>query len=161
MGLQADQRVLKDLVEEKLPRLAAHLVQHGVDVTLVTFHWFLVVFVENLPGHVLLPLWDAFLYEGSKVCVEEEWAGLKQVWLQWAGLSGGLQMRWAVLTQGGGAVSGGLLVSWARLTKGGGVVSGGLQVRPGAAQVQGGGAAAAARRLGPLPLPALLPQDCD
>lgn len=143
MGLQADQRVLKDLVEEKLPRLAAHLVQHGVDVTLVTFHWFLVVFVENLPGHVLLPLWDAFLYEGSKVCVEEEWAGLKQVWLQWAGLSGGL------------------LVSWAGLTKGGGVVSGGLQVRPGAAQVQGGGAAAAARRLGPLPLPALLPQDCD
>lgn len=68
MALQADQRVLKDLVEEKLPRLAAHLVQHNVDVTLVTFHWFLVVFVENLPGHVLLPLWDAFLYEGSKVC---------------------------------------------------------------------------------------------
>lgn len=79
--------MLKDLVEEKLPRLAAHLVQHGVDVTLVTFHWFLVVFVENLPGHVLLPLWDAFLYEGSKVGGQEiRGVGLKQAWLQWVDL---------------------------------------------------------------------------
>lgn len=52
---------------EKLPRLAAHLEGHGVDVSLVTFNWFLVVFVESLPSDILLPLWDAFLYEGSKV----------------------------------------------------------------------------------------------
>lgn len=74
------------MMEEKLPRLAAHLAQHGVDVTLVTFHWFLVVFVENLPGHVLLPLWDAFLYEGSKVGGQGIevglWAVLKEALLQ-------------------------------------------------------------------------------
>uniref|UniRef100_A0A3B5M4Y1 Rab-GAP TBC domain-containing protein n=1 Tax=Xiphophorus couchianus TaxID=32473 RepID=A0A3B5M4Y1_9TELE len=43
--------------------LAAHLEGHGVDVSLVTFNWFLVVFVESLPSDILLPLWDAFLYE--------------------------------------------------------------------------------------------------
>ncbi|XP_034546767.1 TBC1 domain family member 2A [Notolabrus celidotus] len=64
---QADQRVLKDLLSEKLPRLAAHFEDHQIDVTLVTFNWFLVVFVESLPSDLLLPLWDAFLYEGTKV----------------------------------------------------------------------------------------------
>ncbi|XP_038142634.1 TBC1 domain family member 2A isoform X1 [Cyprinodon tularosa] len=64
---QADQRVLKDFMAEKLPRLAAHFETHGVDVSLVTFNWFLVVFVESLPSDILLPVWDAFLYEGTKV----------------------------------------------------------------------------------------------
>lgn len=65
--MQADQRVLKDFLSEKLPRLAAHFDEHAVDVSLITFNWFLVVFVESLPGDILLPLWDAFLYEGTKV----------------------------------------------------------------------------------------------
>ncbi|KAM9795573.1 TBC1 domain family member 2A [Neosynchiropus ocellatus] len=64
---QVDQRVLKELLMEKLPRLGLHLDQHGIDVSLVTFNWFLVVFVESLPSDILLPLWDSFLYEGSKV----------------------------------------------------------------------------------------------
>ncbi|XP_028271333.1 TBC1 domain family member 2A-like isoform X2 [Parambassis ranga] len=64
---QADQRVLKDFLAEKLPRLAAHFEDHGIDVSLITFNWFLVVFVESLPSDILLPLWDAFLYEGTKV----------------------------------------------------------------------------------------------
>ncbi|XP_018535092.1 TBC1 domain family member 2A isoform X3 [Lates calcarifer] len=64
---QADQRVLKDFLAEKLPRLAAHFEEHSIDVSLITFNWFLVVFVESLPSDILLPLWDAFLYEGTKV----------------------------------------------------------------------------------------------
>ncbi|XP_037635464.1 TBC1 domain family member 2A isoform X2 [Sebastes umbrosus] len=64
---QADQRVLKDFLAEKLPRLAAHFEDHNIDVSLITFNWFLVVFVESLPSDILLPLWDAFLYEGTKV----------------------------------------------------------------------------------------------
>ncbi|XP_065814886.1 TBC1 domain family member 2A [Labrus bergylta] len=64
---QADQRVLKDLLLEKLPRLAAHFEDYSIDVSLMTFNWFLVVFVESLPSDILLPLWDAFLYEGTKV----------------------------------------------------------------------------------------------
>ncbi|TKS65012.1 TBC1 domain family member 2A [Collichthys lucidus] len=64
---QADQRVLKDFLSEKLPRLAVHFEDHSIDVSLITFNWFLVVFVESLPSDILLPLWDAFLYEGTKV----------------------------------------------------------------------------------------------
>ncbi|XP_039866238.1 TBC1 domain family member 2A-like, partial [Simochromis diagramma] len=64
---QADQRVLKDFMAEKLPRLASHFEDHNIDVSLVTFNWFLVVFVESLPSDILMPLWDAFLYEGTKV----------------------------------------------------------------------------------------------
>lgn len=66
-ALQADQRVLKDFMAEKLPRLAAHFEEHSVDISLITFNWFLVVFVEGLPSDILLRLWDAFLYEGTKV----------------------------------------------------------------------------------------------
>ncbi|XP_068460319.1 TBC1 domain family member 2A [Clinocottus analis] len=74
---QADQRVLKDLLVEKLPRLAAHFEEHGIDVSLITFNWFLVLFVESLPSDILLPLWDAFLYEGTKVIFRYALALLK------------------------------------------------------------------------------------
>ncbi|KAJ8015546.1 hypothetical protein DPEC_G00027250 [Dallia pectoralis] len=64
---QADQRVLKDVMAEKLPRLSAHFEEHEVDISLITFNWFLVVFVESLPSDILLRVWDTFLYEGTKV----------------------------------------------------------------------------------------------
>nr|XP_023668248.1 TBC1 domain family member 2A-like [Paramormyrops kingsleyae]XP_023668249.1 TBC1 domain family member 2A-like [Paramormyrops kingsleyae] len=64
---QADQRVLKDIMMEKLPRLMAHLEEHSVDLTCITFNWFLVVFVESLTSKILLRIWDAVLYESIKV----------------------------------------------------------------------------------------------
>ncbi|XP_066523071.1 TBC1 domain family member 2A isoform X2 [Hoplias malabaricus] len=67
LGSQADQRVFKDFMAEKMPRLVAHLELHNVDVSLVTFNWFMVVFVESLPSDTLLKIWDAFFFEGSKV----------------------------------------------------------------------------------------------
>lgn len=66
-GFQVDQRVLQDLLSEKLPRLMAHLGQHHVDLSLITFNWFLVVFADSLISNILLRVWDAFLYEGTKV----------------------------------------------------------------------------------------------
>lgn len=62
-----DQRVLRDLLSEKLPRLTAHLGQHHIDLSLITFNWFLVVFADSLISDLLLRVWDAFLYEGTKV----------------------------------------------------------------------------------------------
>lgn len=62
-----DQRVLQDLLSEKLPRLTTHLGQHRVDLSLITFNWFLVVFADSLISDILLRVWDAFLYEGTKV----------------------------------------------------------------------------------------------
>ncbi|ELW69837.1 TBC1 domain family member 2A [Tupaia chinensis] len=64
---QVDQRVLQDLLSEKLPRLTAHLGQHRVDLSLITFNWFLVLFADSLISDILLRVWDAFLYEGTKV----------------------------------------------------------------------------------------------
>ncbi|XP_040594614.1 TBC1 domain family member 2A isoform X2 [Mesocricetus auratus] len=64
---QVDQRVLRDLLSEKLPRLTAHLRQHHTDLSLITFNWFLVVFADSLISDILLQVWDAFLYEGTKV----------------------------------------------------------------------------------------------
>lgn len=64
---QVDQRVLQDLLSEKLPRLTAHLGQRHVDLSLITFNWFLVVFADSLISDILLRVWDAFLYEGTKV----------------------------------------------------------------------------------------------
>ncbi|NWZ66410.1 TBD2A protein, partial [Acrocephalus arundinaceus] len=64
---QVDQRVFKDFLSEKLPRLKAHLEQYRIDVSLITFNWFLVAFVDSLVSDILLQVWDAFLYEGIKV----------------------------------------------------------------------------------------------
>nr|XP_056704912.1 TBC1 domain family member 2A [Euleptes europaea] len=67
IGSQVDQRVFKDFLSEKLPRLTAHLEHHRIDLALVTFNWFLVVFVDSLISDILFRVWDAFLYEGTKV----------------------------------------------------------------------------------------------
>ncbi|XP_018425487.1 PREDICTED: TBC1 domain family member 2A [Nanorana parkeri] len=66
-GSQVDQRVFKDFFSEKLPRLTAHFQQYKIDLSLITYNWFLVVFVDSLVSDILLRVWDAFLYEGTKV----------------------------------------------------------------------------------------------
>ncbi|XP_059500120.1 TBC1 domain family member 2A isoform X2 [Stegostoma tigrinum] len=66
-GSQVDQRVFKDFLSEKLPRLTSHFDQYNVDLSYITFNWFLVVFVDSLQSNILLKVWDAFLYEGTKV----------------------------------------------------------------------------------------------
>ncbi|XP_053559207.1 TBC1 domain family member 2A [Bombina bombina] len=66
-GSQVDQRVFKDFLSEKLPRLTAHFQQYKIDLSMITFNWFLVVFVDSLVSDILLRVWDAFLFEGTKV----------------------------------------------------------------------------------------------
>ncbi|XP_042310528.1 TBC1 domain family member 2A isoform X3 [Sceloporus undulatus] len=67
IGSQVDQRVFKDFLAMKLPKLTAHLEHHRIDLALVTFNWFLVIFVDSLVSDILFRVWDAFLYEGTKV----------------------------------------------------------------------------------------------
>ncbi|KAK5620148.1 hypothetical protein CRENBAI_001525 [Crenichthys baileyi] len=67
LGSQVDQRVFKDLMSEKLPRLHAHFEHHKVDFSLITFNWFLVVFVDSVVSDILFKIWDAFLFEGPKI----------------------------------------------------------------------------------------------
>ncbi|KAJ8344505.1 hypothetical protein SKAU_G00318340 [Synaphobranchus kaupii] len=67
LGSQVDQRVFKDLMCEKLPRLHNHFESYKVDFSLITFNWFLVVFVDSVVSDMLFKVWDAFLYEGPKI----------------------------------------------------------------------------------------------
>nr|CDJ93005.1 Pleckstrin homology and RabGAP TBC domain containing protein [Haemonchus contortus] len=68
IGAVADQKVLRDLVTEKLPRFAAHLRQFEVDLSLFALSWFLTCFVDVMPHQIYLPIFDVFLYEGNKRC---------------------------------------------------------------------------------------------
>jgi hypothetical protein len=49
---QADQRVLKDLIEKLMPDVTAHLEDLGVELPAVTFGWFLSLFTDSLPIQV-------------------------------------------------------------------------------------------------------------
>jgi len=63
---QADQRVLREIVNEKFPRLLRHLDANGVELGLITFNWFLTAYVDCLPPETLMRIWDCFLFEGAK-----------------------------------------------------------------------------------------------
>ena len=79
VGPQIDQAVFKDLVAEKLPVLSEHFDTHGVDPSLFSLNWFLCLFVDTLPVNTYLHIWDAFLFEGSKVLFRYALAILKSV----------------------------------------------------------------------------------
>ncbi|KAL6010272.1 hypothetical protein ACLOJK_000703 [Asimina triloba] len=66
-GCHVDQRVFKDLLVKKCPRIAAHLEAMEFDVSLVTTEWFLCLFAKSLPSETTLRVWDILFNEGAKV----------------------------------------------------------------------------------------------
>ncbi|KAF8977420.1 hypothetical protein BGZ46_007407 [Entomortierella lignicola] len=80
---QADQRVLKELVQEIMPRLSLHFQEMNVDLTAVTFSWFLTLFTDCLPVETLLRVWDIFFVEGMivvfKIAVAILWMNEKEI----------------------------------------------------------------------------------
>ncbi|KRZ87015.1 TBC1 domain family member 2B [Trichinella sp. T8] len=77
IAAQADQRVLDEIVHEKLPKVYAHLHSFEVDLSLFTSSWFLTIFVDNFPHQTYLNIWDCFLFEGNKVLFRFAIAALK------------------------------------------------------------------------------------
>ncbi|VDM40713.1 unnamed protein product [Toxocara canis] len=63
----ADQKVLRDLVGEKLPKFSNQLKKLEVDLSAFTLSWFLTCFVDIFPHAIYLQTFDVFLYEGNKV----------------------------------------------------------------------------------------------
>ena len=61
------QAVLQTLVTRHLPRLAATLATHSIDLGLVSLNWFLTLFAGSLRTRCLLRVWDLLFYEGSTV----------------------------------------------------------------------------------------------
>ncbi|XP_016043775.1 small G protein signaling modulator 3 isoform X2 [Erinaceus europaeus] len=81
LGVQTDQRVLRHLIVQYLPRLDRLLQEHDIELSLITLHWFLTAFASVVHIKLLLRLWDLFFYEGSLVlfqttlgmlCLKEE-----------------------------------------------------------------------------------------
>eukprot|EP00118_Oscarella_pearsei_P017856 m.179668 g.179668 ORF g.179668 m.179668 type:complete len:936 (+) comp39227_c0_seq9:595-3402(+) len=67
LASQVEQRVFREIFGEKLPRLNSHFEAYNIDLSLITFNWFLTIFVDNTPMETTLRIWDSFLYEGTKV----------------------------------------------------------------------------------------------
>nr|XP_043630837.1 TBC1 domain family member 2B-like [Erigeron canadensis] len=66
-GCHVEQRVFKDLLTKKCPRLSVHLEALGFDVSLVATEWFLCLFSKSLPSETTMRVWDVLFYEGAKV----------------------------------------------------------------------------------------------
>jgi hypothetical protein len=67
IGVQADQRVLRQLMTSYLPNLDLALKQHDIELSLITLHWFLTIFASVVHTRILLRVWDLFFYEGSTI----------------------------------------------------------------------------------------------
>nr|XP_006821156.1 PREDICTED: small G protein signaling modulator 3 homolog [Saccoglossus kowalevskii] len=67
IGVQADQRVLRQLLVSYLPDLDHVLKEHDIELSLISLHWFLTAFASVVHMKVLLRLWDLFFFEGSVV----------------------------------------------------------------------------------------------
>ncbi|XP_066866361.1 small G protein signaling modulator 3 isoform X5 [Kogia breviceps] len=67
LGVQTDQRLLRHLIVQYLPRLDRLLQEHDIELSLITLHWFLTAFASVVHVRLLLRLWDLFFYEGSLV----------------------------------------------------------------------------------------------
>jgi hypothetical protein len=77
VGSRADQAALADLVVQHVPRVAVHFAELGVDLTSVTFGWFLSLFTDCLPVETLFRVWDVFFVEGHAVLFRVAVAVLK------------------------------------------------------------------------------------
>ncbi|XP_028756763.1 TBC1 domain family member 2A-like isoform X2 [Neltuma alba] len=66
-GCHVEQRVFKDLLAKKCPRITAHLEALEFDVSLVATEWFLCLFSKSLPSETTLRVWDVMFYEGAKI----------------------------------------------------------------------------------------------
>eukprot|EP00039_Didymoeca_costata_P007670 m.102469 g.102469 ORF g.102469 m.102469 type:complete len:181 (+) comp13775_c0_seq5:2153-2695(+) len=67
VGSQTDQRVLRDVIAERCPKLYTHLEKNDIDFGLVTFSWMLTIFIDSLPPPTVVRVFDVFLFEGSKI----------------------------------------------------------------------------------------------
>lgn len=65
--MQADQKVLRNLIQSYLPLVEESLKKHDIELSLITSHWFLTLFSGVVHVKILLRIWDLFFFEGSLV----------------------------------------------------------------------------------------------
>ncbi|OQR99188.1 GTPase activating protein (predicted) [Achlya hypogyna] len=69
-GIQVDQLVFQQLVQECLPHLSAHLESFHAGVSLLCFHWFLCLYVNVLSTNVTELVWSALFASGPHALFE-------------------------------------------------------------------------------------------
>ncbi|KAL3289699.1 hypothetical protein HHI36_023099 [Cryptolaemus montrouzieri] len=67
LGVQADQRVLRNIISNYLPDLDEKLKTHDIELSLITLNWFLTLFANIVHMKILLRIWDLFFFHGSIV----------------------------------------------------------------------------------------------
>ena len=74
---RADQLVLQDIISAYLPVIDKTLTEHQIDLGLVTFHWFFILFVTGLSPELTLQVWDNLLISGMEILFHYAYAILK------------------------------------------------------------------------------------
>lgn len=67
IGAHADQRVLRQLLTQCLPTTHKILLDHDIELALITLSWFVTVLAGVIPPKVVLRVWDRFFMDGSIV----------------------------------------------------------------------------------------------
>jgi hypothetical protein len=67
IGVQADIKVLKQLMSTYLPQIDALFKSHEIEISMIAINWFLTLFSNNMHMRVLLRAWDLLFYDGSIV----------------------------------------------------------------------------------------------
>ena len=96
-GMHVDQHVFESLVQQRLPKIHAHLTELELPLASVTYQWFLCLFVNALPLETTLHVWDCFLHEGAKALFRIGLAMLKLLQKDILGATS-FQDAYAVLT---------------------------------------------------------------
>eukprot|EP00242_Pyramimonas_sp_CCMP2087_P015680 CAMPEP_0198203992 /NCGR_PEP_ID=MMETSP1445-20131203/7337_1 /TAXON_ID=36898 /ORGANISM="Pyramimonas sp., Strain CCMP2087" /LENGTH=521 /DNA_ID=CAMNT_0043875625 /DNA_START=375 /DNA_END=1937 /DNA_ORIENTATION=+ len=67
MGCLVEQRVLKHLLDKKMPKLSRHLDELQCDISLIATEWLLTVYVKSMPAETAARVLDSVFQEGSKM----------------------------------------------------------------------------------------------
>eukprot|EP01068_Selenidium_serpulae_P012822 Selendium_serpulae@DN5881_c0_g1_i14.p1 len=77
--LRVDLKVLDELVKRKVPKAHAAFEKHGITCDWYCSEWFLCFFCTSLPVRTTLRVWDAMMYEGSKVLFRVALAVIREI----------------------------------------------------------------------------------
>ena len=76
-GTLLDQRVFESFVEEKMPVLWEYIVDHNIQLSIVSLPWFLSLFYTSIPLEYAIRIMDIFFMNGAKTLFQVAMAVLK------------------------------------------------------------------------------------
>lgn len=77
IGVQADIKVLSQLIGMYLPEIENKFKEYEIELSLICINWFLTIFSNVFHIKILLRIWDLFFYEGSVAIFQITLAMLK------------------------------------------------------------------------------------